>query len=274
MRKICIFLCAFLTFSLSQTINSLVAVVDKEPITSYELTQRMKEKKLSKEAALNELIDERVQTAHIKKIGIFINDFELERELNNMLAASNSNQEQLRASLQANKQNFDDFKQNFRKNLQTKKLYQAIAAEASIDRSEEGIRNYYDAHRDDFVIYTSIETVIYHSSNPTSLENLKETNKQDSTIQKQSVRLSLNNADIRLLAYLSRIGNNSFSVVIDNPDGSFSLYFVKAKNAPQSPNYEQIKNEVANVYMNAQRDDFIKDFLDKLRAKAQIEYFN
>ncbi|EPI0725365.1 hypothetical protein ACSYQW_001757, partial [Campylobacter jejuni] len=40
----------------------------------------------------------------------------------------------------------------------------------------------------------------------------------------------------------------------------------------QTPEYEQVKNEVLNAYVSEQRQNFIQDYFDKLRSKINIEY--
>ncbi|PCM56953.1 hypothetical protein CP502_06010, partial [Campylobacter sp. BCW_8712] len=52
----------------------------------------------------------------------------------------------------------------------------------------------------------------------------------------------------------------------------YELYEVKSKDGAQTPEYEQVKNEVLNAYVSEQRQNFIQDYFDKLRSKINIEY--
>ncbi|HHP5564745.1 TPA: hypothetical protein ACSC0C_001733, partial [Campylobacter jejuni] len=52
----------------------------------------------------------------------------------------------------------------------------------------------------------------------------------------------------------------------------YELYEVKSRDGAQTPEYEQVKNEVLNAYVSEQRQNFIQDYFDKLRSKINIEY--
>ena len=64
-----IFLLLFMIFALSyaRQINAIALTVDQEIITEYEISKLMQEKKISKQEAINELIDDKLELAEIKK---------------------------------------------------------------------------------------------------------------------------------------------------------------------------------------------------------------
>ncbi|EPE1842631.1 peptidylprolyl isomerase SalC, partial [Campylobacter jejuni] len=73
------------------------------------------------------------------------------------------------------------------------------------------------------------------------------------------------------LGLLSQIPVGGFSPVLNGKNG-YELYEVKSKDGTQTPEYEQVKNEVLNAYVSEQRQNFIQDYFDKLRSKINIEY--
>lgn len=269
MKKIWIFLCFFVFLAEAATLNAIAIIVDKEPITLYEIDKAMKELKTSRANAIQALINDRIEQAQIKKMGMFVNDLELENEITKMLSQNGGDINELKASLKASGRSYDVFKKDFKQQLEKRKLYEAVASGAKVDYSEDGARSFYETNTNEFLLFTNISVSIYSSAQAQSLENLRNANVKGKNIKERSAVLTLQNTDPRLLVFLSRIENNAFSPVLENGN-EFTLYKVRRKSLPQPLPYEEIKDEVSNVYVNKQRQDFIKDFFDKAHSKAQI----
>lgn len=269
--KMRIFLLLFMIFALSyaRQINAIALTVDQEIITEYEISKLMQEKKISKQEAINELIDDKLELAEIKKYKIFVNEFELENEMNKMLMQSNSSLNQLKANL--SKKDFQKAKENFKKQLEKRRLYEALVSAYKVDTSEQGLRSYYDSNPDDFVIFTQISVEVLSSSEASELEKLKTSKRKAASIQSESVILSPQNSDIRLLAFLSRLKSGEYTPIMQNND-IFMMYKVKNKEQAQTLPFDEIKSEITNLYASKQRDEYLSDYFNKLRAKADIKY--
>lgn len=269
--KMRIFLLLFMIFALSyaRQINAIALTVDQEIITEYEISKLMQEKKISKQEAINELIDDKLELAEIKKYKIFVNEFELENEMNKMLMQSNSSLNQLKANL--SKKDFQKAKENFKKQLEKRRLYEALVSAYKVDTSEQGLRSYYDSNPDDFVIFTQISVEVLSSSEASELEKLKTNKRKAASIQSENVILSPQNSDIRLLAFLSRLKPGEYTPIMQNND-IFMMYKVKNKEQAQTLPFDEIKSEITNLYASKQRDEYLSDYFNKLRAKADIKY--
>lgn len=269
--KMRIFLLLFMIFALSyaRQINAIALTVDQEIITEYEISKLMQEKKISKQEAINELIDDKLELAEIKKYKIFVNEFELENEMNKMLMQSNSSLNQLKANL--SKKDFQKAKENFKKQLEKRRLYEALVSAYKVDTSEQGLRSYYDSNPDDFVIFTQISVEVLSSSEASELEKLKTSKRKAASIQSESVILSPQNSDIRLLAFLSRLKPGEYTPIMQNND-IFMMYKVKNKEQAQTLPFDEIKSEITNLYASKQREEYLSDYFNKLRAKADIKY--
>ncbi|WP_286005328.1 peptidylprolyl isomerase [Campylobacter avium] len=266
-----IFLLLFMIFALSyaRQINAIALTIDQEIITEYEISKLMQEKKISKQEAINELIDDKLELAEIKKYKIFVNEFELENEMNKMLMQSNSSLNQLKANL--SKKDFQKAKENFKKQLEKRRLYEALVSAYKVDTSEQGLRSYYDSNPDDFVIFTQISVEVLSSSEASELEKLKTSKRKAASIQSESVILSPQNSDIRLLAFLSRLKPGEYTPIMQNND-IFMMYKVKNKEQAQTLPFDEIKSEITNLYASKQREEYLSDYFNKLRAKADIKY--
>lgn len=328
MKNLLFFLCFFALSASGAVVNGIAIVVNNEPITLYEIDEAMKSLNLSRERAIEALIADRIERAQIKKMGALVDEFELENEIKKLLAANEQSEDAFKMELASKGTSWDDFKKDFRKELEKRKLYEAVAGSAKVDYSEEGARNYYEINQDSFKLYENISANAYTSTNSSDLENLiaaknaelqsainlsvnsggsgvknsasagnsgsagsKNAAANSSTknaknagknsakssanllknkrIKSENLVLTMQNADPRLLVYLSGIEENGFSPVLENGD-SFIVYEVKSRAKPQTLPYEEIKEQVAQVYINKQRQDFMKDFFDKLYSKANV----
>lgn len=269
MKKI-LLTCAFLSNILyANTINAISMIVDKEPITVYEIQQTMKKLNIPRNQALIILVNEKIEQAQIKKFGIAINEIDLENSIDRMLEQNRISLEQFKKELKNKNQNFEAFKQDFKKDLEKRKLYEQILTMAKIDYSEAGTKNFFEMHKSEFSIFTEIDVNIYNSNDPAILEEIKKSHKI--SFKRKQAHLNINNADPRLLALLSQVNINDFSPVLNSKNG-YELYEVKDKRGEQTPDFDEVKNEVLNAYINKQKQNFIQDYFEKLRSKANIEY--
>lgn len=293
MRNFAIFFifCQIFCLNLANATNAIAIVVNNEPITLYEINEAMKSLNLSRQKAEEALIADRIERAQIRKMGALVDTFELESEIKKLLETNEQDEDAFKMELSKKGVSWDDFKKDFRKELERRKLYEAVAGNAKIDYSEEGARNYYEINQDSFKLYQNISAIAYTSTKQEDLEalvnaknmlnlttNSSETKAKNSSanllknkrIKSENLTLNIQNADPRLLVFLSGIEENAFSPVLENDD-SFIVYEVKSRANPQILPYEDIKDQVASVYINKQRQDYMKDFFDKLHAKANIE---
>lgn len=269
MKKICIFLFGCVIFATAQVVNAVAVIVNNEPITLFEIEKTMKELRIDRAKAVELLINDRIEQAQIKRMGNVISNFELDNEIKKMLAANDRDLDSFKAELATKGQEFESFKKEYKKQLEKRKLYEAVASGAKVDYSDEGALSFYETHKDDFLLYEQISVSIYTAKGAENLEIFRNGGAKTRDIKEEKETLNLQNTDPRLLVFLSSIEENGFSPVLENDD-EFVLYRVKSKAKPQALPYEQIKEQVSSVYINKQRQDFIKDFFDKEHAKAQI----
>lgn len=269
MKKICIFLFSCVIFTNAQVVNAVAIIVNNEPITLFEIQNAMNELKIDRTEAVKLLINDRIEQAQIKKMGNIVDEFELESEIKKMLTANESDLQSFKNELKAQGKDYESFKKEYRKQLEKRKLYEAVASGAKIDYSDEGVRKFYETHEEDFLLFEQILVSVFSSKRVENLEKFRQTGIKTKDIKERQDNLNVQNTDPRLLVFLSGIEIDAFSPVLEN-ESEFVLYKVKRKNSPQALPFEQIKEQVSSVYVNKQRQDYIKDFFDKAHSKAQI----
>ncbi|MFB1645130.1 peptidylprolyl isomerase [Campylobacter molothri] len=269
MKKILLSFCFFANLTSANTIDAIAIVVDKEPITTYDINEKMEKLHLSKNEALQVLINEKMEKSQMKKFGIFTSELELDNAIDKMLSQNNITLDMLKADLKTKGQTYEQFRENFKKDLEKRKLYDQIANTAKIDYSDIGAKKFFEQHQDKFSIFTEIAVKIYTSQNINFLESLKINKK--TMLKAENAILTPENADPRLLSLLSQVSIGDFSPILNSKNG-YQIYKVENKGGMQTPDFEQIKNDVLNAYIGEQRQNYIQDYFDKLRSKINIEY--
>ncbi|TKX28686.1 peptidylprolyl isomerase [Campylobacter estrildidarum] len=269
MKKILLSFYFFANLASANTIDAIAVVVDKEPITTYDIKQTMKNLNISKDKALQILINKKIEKSQMRRFGIFTSELELDNAIDKMLSQNNITLDTLKANLKIKGQTYKQFRENFKQDLEKRKLYEQIANTAKIDFSDIGAQNFFEQHQDKFSIFTEIAVKIYTSKNVKFLESLKTS--KNTMLKAENAILTPNNADPRLLSLLSQIPIGQFSPILNSKNG-YQIYKVENKNGMQTPEFEQIKNEVLNVYVGEQRQNYIQDYFDKLHSKINIEY--
>ena len=124
----------------SQSIDSIVAVVDEDVILRSELDRavanvraqyRGREEQLPPEnvlerQVLDRLVLMRLQVARAESTGIRVGDTELNQAIQGIAQRSNVSVEQMRAQLEAQGLSFDDYRRSVREELQMRQLQQRV----------------------------------------------------------------------------------------------------------------------------------------------------
>ncbi|MDZ7697009.1 MAG: peptidylprolyl isomerase [Deltaproteobacteria bacterium] len=145
--------------------NRVVAIVNDEVVTLYELNGRMREltgippdeiRKRSEEQymdvrhkVLDMLINEKIAVEKVKELNITVSEAEVDAAIERVKANNQLTQEDLQAKLEADGTTFKAYREEVRKELERIRLINQEVKSKIFIREEE-LRNYYNAHIDDF----------------------------------------------------------------------------------------------------------------------------
>lgn len=104
-------------------------MVDKEPITTYDIEQTMKTLNIPKNQALGILINEKMELSQIKQFGIYTSELELDNAIGKMLAQNKISLEDFKRDLQAKGQNYEQFRSNFKKDFEKENFMKKLPAQ-------------------------------------------------------------------------------------------------------------------------------------------------
>jgi peptidyl-prolyl cis-trans isomerase SurA len=171
MRKIHFAFIASLLFILSVSavaapLNGIVAFVNDEPITSFDVTKEkdLLEKSLEgraplddaarqqvQKAAIDSLINKKLIEQKIKELDVRVTDEEIRQAIDDVKKNNNLTQERLVEALAARGISYDDYKIQLKDQLERLRLI-SIEVRSKVQITEKETRDYYDSNPDKFQV--------------------------------------------------------------------------------------------------------------------------
>ena len=150
-----------------ETFNRVVAVVNDDVITLFELNKKIEEltgrdaKQLrnldensyleTRRKVLDFLIDERITSEKIKELSITVGDQDIDNAIERIKKNNQWTHEELLATLEKQGITYEKFREDVKKDLSRMQLLN-IEIRSKIIIREEEIQQYYDEHREEFTV--------------------------------------------------------------------------------------------------------------------------
>lgn len=168
----------------AETCNRIVAVVNGDVITLYELNQRIKEMSgldpdqlraqdenrymESRRAVLDLLIDEKLAEEKIQELGIRVTPAQVDAAVERIKRNSNWTQEDLMARLKQEGVDYETFRERIRGQLERMELIHEEVQSRIVIREEE-LKEYYETHKSDFTKLAEVHlaAIVLTPENPT-----------------------------------------------------------------------------------------------------------
>jgi peptidyl-prolyl cis-trans isomerase SurA len=256
----------------AKTVDKVIANVEGEPITSYELNSFAKNSNLSKEKALSVLIDQKLIESEIKKRGINVDDFEIENEMEKIAKQNGMDLFQFKNIL-TQKGELEKLRKQIKNNLLKRKLFeQIIQTKLRIAPSE--ITDYYKNHKKDFTIFDSIQVIKYSANNPELLKKIKENPLiNNPLVSTKNLVLNSDNMPLSLIFILKDIKEGGYSPIF-NDGANYSMFYVVKKEGEKTMPLEKVKNLIYSKLAQQKQEVILKTYFDRLKNRADIEIFN
>ncbi|RLB43836.1 MAG: hypothetical protein DRH12_01880 [Deltaproteobacteria bacterium] len=147
--------------------DRIVAIVEDDLVTLYELNKRMRqltgmdpqelrkqdrEKYIkTRQQVLDYLINEKITNKKIKELGIEVTDKEVDEAIEKIKKLNNLTQEGLIAALKAQGMSYMEYRKKVKTDLERMQLIN-FEVKSKIIIKEEDIKKYYDRHQDEFKV--------------------------------------------------------------------------------------------------------------------------
>lgn len=273
MKKSLLFSILFLCgISLSATqINSVIANVNNEPITTYELRQMMAKTGGNYQKAMEALISEKLQNAEMKRLQILISPYEVEKQLNLIAQNNKISLPELQKRVEKSGKSFATFKKEVETDMKLNRFYQAVLSNIKI--TPEAVRAFYDANPQFFTKFNGVKAVRYVAKNPQILENIVRGAKavQGPNLFVQNINIAPKQMSQEAFAFFAQIPQGAYSRIAQNHQGFYEMFYVSEKMGLVRVPYEEAQEHAFEIYSSKEREKAAQTYFDKLRSSAIIE---
>lgn len=273
MKKSLLFSILFLSgISLSAVqINSVIANVNNEPITTYELRQMMAKTGGNYQKAMEALISEKLQNAEMKRLQILISPYEVEKQLNLIAQNNKISLPELQKRVEKSGKSFATFKKEVETDMKLNRFYQAVLSNIKI--TPEAVRAFYDANPQFFTKFNGVKAVRYVAKNPQILENIARGARvaQGPNLFVQNINIAPKQMSQEAFAFFAQIPQGAYSRITQNHQGFYEMFYVSEKMGLARVPYEEAQEHAFEIYSSKEREKAAQAYFDKLRSSAIIE---
>ena len=254
----------------AQMINAVAAVVNGEPVTLYEIDRVAKEEQIDKKAALDLLIDLRLQEAQVKALGLSVDRYEVDSRIELIAKRNNLDAATLREVLEGRGIDWAEYREQAEKALLNEKLAARVLSNELIPVSDEEIERHYKANADAYAVPSELVVVQYASRNERALRSVVQNPLvQNPEVAMQTQTLKAKELNPRLLALLVETPIGRFTPVFPAGDRVVALLVREKRDLAPRP-LSAVKQEILEELRAGREARAINNYFARERVRAEI----
>ena len=255
-------LCVCVASIYAEIVAGVALRVNGHAITLYEIQSLQAQRKISRQAAIDFLINERLKD-DIERFKINVDDFKIDEEIALIAANANLSKERLLSKVTREGMSLQEYRAEVKKQLQTKELMQRILASNISISSEEELLKYYTHHKSEFMVPSQVSVVRYLAQNEADLESVQ-------GVQKFNETIALSSLTPQIAQIFIHTPNNEFTPVLTTGGNGYVSFLIKERLGEKILNFEEAKGLVSQKIMAQKEQSIIKEHFNKIRSSANI----
>jgi parvulin-like peptidyl-prolyl isomerase len=270
MKKLLPFLLFSIITTQAQVIDAVAIDVEGEAITTLEIQAVQQKMNMSKQAAVEALIRDRLEKSALKKANIQVSHEEIQAKVQAIASSKGMSQAEMKDVLAKKGLTWESYITQLTTEIEKEHFFREHIIGSITPPTEDELKSYYNTHQEEFSSAPVQMSLVVYAA-PT-IEKIKEAianpMRPVQGVQKKNILASSNEMTPQLLELINNTPTNSFTSPVKTAQGVIA-YFVKSKGQQQS-GFQAVKNTVANRWMQEQRAQAGQDFFNKLKSNANI----
>ncbi|MCD6653831.1 MAG: peptidyl-prolyl cis-trans isomerase [Sulfurovum sp.] len=268
MHKLLSFLLvAFVTFSHAKMVDAIALIVDGEAVTTAEIRAVQQQMNLSKEKAIDLLIQDRLQKAAMKNIAV--SDDEVDSKIAQIAAQNNISIEQMQQILQERGTPWTRYRSNIQEAMKKEKFFKEYIITSIPQPSDDELKIFYGNHKNEFTVPSQISMIEYSSDSKEAMADFLRTQNAKG-VQSRTVSKNSSELNPMLLGMLSQTQNGAFTRPFNAGD-KYVVFKVLSKKGQAAMPFENAKNAVIAKWKEQQQEKAIKDYFEKMKTRADVQ---
>lgn len=253
------------------TVDGISLIINKEPITLYDVFKYSQRFNLSKKEALDILVQQKLEESEIKKLGINIENFEVDQYIEKLAANNSMSQTDFIAMLKSKNIDIYEYKDELKNKLKRDKLYQKIVNTKLQQMGDGELKAYYNENLHEFSQASGFDVTIYTSANQESLIALRQNPMSTfKDVELKEGSFQAGKIDANLATLLNKTATNTFSTIVKS-DQNYVMFYVKNKHNAQTVSFDDAKNYIQAKLSEGKEQKAIQEYFEKLKSSANIK---
>lgn len=247
--------------------------VNSSAITINEIKKLQQELKISKKEAIDLLINERLKDDEIARFKITIDEFKIDDEITRIASSSGVNKSALISKLAKEGVSYQDYRAELKKQLQTRELMQKILASNVNITDENELFAYYNKHKSQFEIPSSVRVIRYSTNDDALLQRaMKERKKNFNGVEKQEEEIAIASLNNQVAQIFTATPKGQFTPVLNAGNNILVSFYILEKKGHNLMSFEEAKPLVNQRIMAQREQSIIQEHFAKIRSSAKIVY--
>jgi parvulin-like peptidyl-prolyl isomerase len=269
MKKSIVFI-LLLLFSLAhgRMVDGIAMIVEGEPVTTQEIRDLQSRAHLSKQQAIDLLIQDRLQKAAMKEISIPEN--EIDQEISRIAQQNALTVPKMQQLLKKQGTSWSRYRESIRNALKQRKFFRETVAKNIPTPTEDELKLFYERHKKEFNIPSSISVTEYAAPTKEKIKGFLKT-KNTKGIKSKRVIKKTKGMNSAMLGMLLQTPNGSFTTPLNAGD-RWVVYKVHSKSGRVQMPFDAARGAVAARWRQQQQGQALKDYFKKMKTEANIQY--
>lgn len=226
---------------------------------------------MSKQAAVEALIKDRLEMSALKKANIQIDPSEVQAKVHSIASSKGISETQMKSILAQKGLTWDTYIEQLTNEIKKERFFMEHIASNVTLPSDSELKTYYNTHKANFAAAPTQMSLVAYASN--SVKNLKQAMANQMQpiegVQKKNILASSNEMSPALANLINNTDVGTFTKPVNTGKG-FVSYFVKSKGAEGQSGFQSVKKAVTMQWVQEQRVQAGEDFFNKLKSNANI----
>ena len=259
-----------LTFSYAGLINKIAITVNNDPITLYDIDQKMQIDKINKDQAVSELIDQLLYKQSLQTYGVSIDFFDVDNYIEKLAKSNHMSVYQFKNAVKQ-QQDYNIFKKQIKQQLMHQKLIQKIASNKIKRATIDDLKIYYENHKKEFTVAKQIDVIQYSSKNKKLLLTLKSNpmlNSNNVTIS--NITFTQDNMPPQIKYIINQAKEKTFTPIFI-ANRQFNMFYISQKSDIEIIKFDEVKDKIFSIVMSQREKEYLNDYFETLKLTADIK---
>ncbi len=266
-KKLLLILSILITFAQAKMVDGIALIVEGEAVTTAEIRAVQQQMKISKEKAIDLLIQDRLQKAAMRDVDI--SEDAVDGKVAQIAAQNNVSIPQMQKILKQRGTTWTKYRSSIKEAMKKEKFYKEKVVATISEPSDDELKIFYRNHKKEFTIPSSISMIEYSSKTEEAMKKFLRT-KSTKGIKSRSVTKKTKELNPTLLSMMLETQNGAYTRPFNAGD-KYLVFKIKSKKGKVSMPFEAAKGAVAARWKQQQQGKALKDYFEKMKTNADVQ---